>query len=519
MGAVPFLLDEVHCPIYGSRLTLGLLRAKLVEFHDVEDLDAREVAAGEPLQLGPFTFDFVRVNHSIPEPAGLGIHTPAGLIVHSGDFKFDPTPPYGLPADLHKFGEFGQAGTTLLICDCTNVERPGYTPSERLVSEAFEQLFRTRPGRLIIATFASNLGRVQQVLDVAAQAGRRVAITGRSMSRMMDVGIEVGVVRVPEETLIPIEEIDQHPDRELAIVTTGTQGEPLSALSLMAQGQHKYVQVRPGDTVVFSASVIPGNEGTILHTINQLFRRGADVVHGREAGVHVSGHGSQEELKLLLALVQPRYVVPIHGEYRHLIRYRELAETMGVPPEHAFVLEPGEVIELSEGVARRGEPVAGGSVNVDGLGVGDVKKVVLRDRQQLTESGIILPVLVVDGLTCEPVAPPDVYSRGFVYVEQAADLMETLKAEISAVVETLREEGALEAEPLRQRLRSRLRRLVQQLTGRRPIVLPIVIELGGPHDLSDGEEAGQEDLPFDAANGKAVGPDNWALGGEGEQQM
>lgn len=488
MGAVPFLLDEVQTPIFSTRLTLGILRSKLAEFHDLEQLDAREVNIDERLELGPFTFEFVRVNHSIPEPTGLGIHTPAGLIVHSGDFKFDPTPLYGPSADIHKFAEFGRLGTRLLLCDCTNAERPGYTPSERVVREAFEELFETRKGRLIVASFASNLGRIQQVLDVAAETERKVAVTGRSMNRLMDVGLELGVLQEPEGVLTPIEDIDDYPDEDLVVLTTGTQGEPLSALSLMAQGQHRHVEVRPGDTVVFSASPIPGNEGTILRTVDQLLRRGAEVIHGRETGVHVSGHGSQEELKLLLTLVQPECTVPVHGEYRHMVRYRELAASMGMPLANVFLLDPGDVLELDERGVRRGESVPAGSVNVDGLGVGDVGEVVLRDRQQMAEGGIIMPVLVIDAETFEPAAPPDVYSRGLVYVEEATELMEALKAEIAAVAESFLAEEEKDAELLRRRLRSQVRRAVQQLTERRPIVLPIVIELGKAPETAEDED-------------------------------
>ncbi len=476
IGAVPFLLDGVRVPIWGTPLTLALLRAKLSEFHDEAALDARVVEAGEHLILGSFDIEFIRVSHSIPQPVALGIRTPAGTIVHSGDFKFDPTPLDGRPTDLHALAAYG-GETTLLISECINVDKPGHTASERTVQRAFEDLFRRVTGRVIVATFASNVGRIQQVVNVATEAGRYIALTGRSMQRVVEVARELGALQIPEDRFIPIEDIGSYADEQLCIITTGTQGEPLSALSLMAEGRHRQVAIKPGDTVVFSASPIPGNETTIFETVNRLCRRGAEVIDGRSSGMHVSGHGNLEDLKLLLALVQPRYVIPMHGEDRHLVRYRAVATEMGVPQDHVFLLDPGDVVVVSGEKAWQDEPVVGGSVMVDGLGVGDVGEVVLGDRQMMANSGVVMPVLVVDAQTCEPLSEPEVYSRGLVYVEEAGDLMDAIEDEMSTVVETLREQGGLEAENLRQRLKARVRRLISELVGRRPLVLPIVIEL------------------------------------------
>jgi len=496
IGAIPYLLEQMPLALYGTKLTLGLLESKLAEFDPVEGTAATVVQPGDRRTIGSFEVEFVQVAHSIPDGLGLGIETSQGLVVHTSDFKFDQMPLDGKRTDYHTFAEFGTRGTLAMITDCTNVERRGQTPSERELGPVFADLFRNAPGRIIVTTFASNISRLQRVFDVAEQHGRRVAIEGRSMVRIVATAGELGYLRLPSQPLLSMSEAGDLPPDQLAILTTGSQGEPLSALSRIADRTHKHVKIVQGDLVIMSASPIPGNETLIARTINNLIGQGAHVVYGTEERVHVSGHGNQEDLRLMLSLVRPKYVVPTHGERRHLVRYRALAEEMGVPPDHVFILDPGDVVAFSRRKARLAEPVPAGSVNVDGLGVGDVGEVVIRDRRDLAQEGIVLPVVVVDAGTLWPVAPAEVYSRGFVYMSESSELIEALMPEIDKAVEAAHEQPELDLEVLKAYVKRFVRKHLYQATRRRPIVLPIVVAVGAdgealpPADPQAAEEAG-----------------------------
>ncbi len=482
IGALPYLLEQMPARLYGSALTLGLLNSKLEEFHPQEGTEQIEVQAGDSIAIGSFQVEFVRVSHSIPDVLALGIQTDEGLIVHTSDFKFDQTPFDGQTTDFQKLAELGQRGVLLLVTDCTNAEKPGQTPSEREVTERLRDLFREAEGRVIVTTFASNVGRIQQVVDVSRECGRHVAIEGRSMVRIARTARELGYLTIPEGVEAPVEEIDDLPRSAVTIVTTGSQGEPLSALSRIAEGRHKKIKVQEGDMVIMSASPIPGNEMLISSAINSLLAQGARVIYGPTERVHVSGHGGQEELKWMLNLVRPKYVVPTHGELRHMVKYRELAVSTGLPTESVFLLSPGDVVELQDGVARRGASVPAGAVNVDGLGVGDVGEAVIRDRLDLSRHGIFLPVLVVDVHTFESLAPPDAYSRGFVFMKDAQDIVDEAKARALEALREVREEGTRDLEVLKARVKAAVRKYLYAVTERRPIVLPIITPVGEPLD-------------------------------------
>jgi ribonuclease J len=478
IGALPYLLEEMPAHIYGSALTLGLLDSKLEEFHAQEGIEETEVRHGERVAIGSFEVEFLRVSHSIPDVLALGIVTDAGLIVHTSDFKFDQTPFDGQTTDFQKLAELGRRGVALLVTDCTNAERLGHTPSEREVTERFRELFREAEGRVIVTTFASNVGRIQQVVDVSRECGRHVAIEGRSMVRIAQTAQDLGFLTIPGGVEVPVEEIDDLPRDQVTIITTGSQGEPLSALSRIAEGRHKKIKVRERDMVIMSASPIPGNEMLISSTINSLFAQGAQVIYGPNERVHVSGHASQEELKMMLNLVRPTYVVPTHGELRHMVKYRELAASTGVPADHVFLLSPGDVIELHDGAAVRGESVPAGAVNVDGLGVGDVGEAVIRDRLDLSRHGIFLPVLVVDAQTFELLAPPDAYSRGFIFVKDNQDIVEEANLRAAEAVREAQADASRDVEALKARVKAAVRRYLYAVTERRPIVLPIIAAVG-----------------------------------------
>jgi len=482
IGALPYLLEQMPARVYGSALTLGLLNSKLEEFHPHEGMEQVEAQAGDSLAIGSFQVEFVRVSHSIPDVLALGIQTDEGMVVHTSDFKFDQTPFDGQTTDFQKLAELGQRGVILLVTDCTNAEKLGQTPSEREVTESFRKLFREAEGRVIVTTFASNVGRIQQVVDVSRECDRHVAIEGRSMVRIARTAQELGFLTIPEGVEVPVEEIDDLPRNAVTIVTTGSQGEPLSALSRIAEGRHKKIRVREGDMVIMSASPIPGNEMLISSAINSLLAQGAHVIYGPNERVHVSGHGNQEELKWMLNLVRPTYVVPTHGELRHMVKYRELAVSTGLPPEKVFLLSPGDVVELQNGVARRGESVPAGAVNVDGLGVGDVGEAVIRDRLDLSRHGMFLPVLVVDAQTFEPLAPPDAYSRGFIYMKDAQDIVDEANVRALEALREVREEGTRDLEVLKACVKAAVRKYLYAVTERRPIVLPIITPVGESGD-------------------------------------
>lgn len=491
LGAVPYLMEKIPIRVYGTRLTLGLLEAKLQEFHPVEGSELIEMEPGIPERVGDFEVELVRVSHSIPDGMGLFVRTPAGDLFHTGDFKFDQTPIGSPGPDFQRLARMGEDGLLCLLSDCTNVERPGYSPSERVVGETLHNLLRDAQGRVIITTFASNLGRIQQVIDQSMACGRKVAVTGRSMERLTGVAARLGYLHVPPEAMVDVRDIDELPPREVTVVTTGSQGEPLSALARMARGSHRHVRIVSGDTVVMSASAIPGNESLIWRVINDLFAEGARVVYGSDQGVHVSGHGYREEIKLMLSLTRPRFAIPVHGDQRHLVLYADLARDMGLPRERIFVLYAGASVEFRNGKGYRAANVPAEPVNVDGLGVGDVGDIVLNDRQILSAEGIFLPVLVVERDTMRLLAPPEVYSRGFVYMDQAQDLIEATREVMLRTLESFHEDGGDDPEELYDRIKASVAKFLFELTGRRPIVLPVIMPVGEeapPEDAGDADE-------------------------------
>lgn len=483
MGALPYLLEQLAVPVYGTRLTLGLLASKLQEFHPVPGSEFIDIEPGETVAIGNFGVEVIRVNHSIPDAVGLAVRTVAGTIIFSGDYKFDFTPIDSVGADYQRLAQLGAEGVACLISDCTNVEKPGHSPSERVVGENLRKLFRDAPGRVIVTTFASNIGRLQQVVEQASACDRLVAVTGRSIERIMATAQRLGYLDIPPGRLVGIDAIDDYPPERIVVVTTGSQGEPLSALARMSRRGHRQVKIVPGDTVVMSATPIPGNESLIWRTINRLFGLGARVIYGAEQGVHASGHGYREELKLMLALTRPRTVIPIHGDPRHLVLYSELAQDMGIDPGGIFVLYPGASVEFRGAKAYRSASVPAGAINVDGLGVGDVGDVVLNDRQLLAQEGIFLPVLVVDRETCGLVVPPTIYSRGFVYMDEAQELLDETCAHLAGVVADFAESGQRDLEELYAQVRSATSKFLYNRTERRPLVLPVIVPLGDSGEL------------------------------------
>lgn len=478
IGGLPYLLEELPLKVYGTALTLGLLEAKLSEYHPAEGYELIEVAPGERFTVGDFDLELVRVSHSIPDGMGLAIRTVAGTILHSGDFKFDQTPIGSPGPDFGRLAELGIEGVLCLLSDCTNVERRGYCPSEAIVGETLRQVFRDAPGRIIVTTFASNVGRVQQVIDQSLACGRHVAITGRSMERISATAQRLGYLNAPEGALIDVRDIDDLPAEQVTVITTGSQGEPLSALSRMSRGSHRHVRIQEGDTVVMSASPIPGNESLIWRTINRLFGEGARVIYGSDSGVHVSGHAYREELKLMLSLTKPQFAIPVHGDQRHLVLYADLASEMGITHDRVFILRPGATVEFRNGKAYRGPNVPAGSINVDGLGVGDVGDVVINDRQILASEGIFLPVLVIERDTCKLLAPPEIYSRGFVYMDESVELIDQVKERVLQAVAAFHEEGGGEPDALYDRVKSTVGKFLYELTERRPMVLPVIVPVG-----------------------------------------
>ncbi|MBI3948100.1 MAG: ribonuclease J [Armatimonadetes bacterium] len=477
IGALPYLLRDLDAPIWGTRLTLGLVNAKLAEWGLAAHATEHTIEAGERVQIGPFAVDTMHVSHSIPDGIGLGIHTRHGTIAHTGDFKFDPTPVDGRLTDFAGFERLGNEGVLLLITDTTNVERPGYVPSERIVGQTFHEVFQRAERRVIIATFSSNIHRIQQVLDVSAAHGRKVALLGRSMASNIEIARELGYLSVPEDTLITVPEIEYLAANQVTILTTGSQGEPLSALSLMATEEHKRVRIEAGDTVIISATPIPGNEDLVHRTINHLFRQGADVVYHPLAPVHVSGHAYQDEQKMMFSLVRPRFVMPFHGERRHVAHYARIVQAMGFPSDRVIRIEPGEVLELDGESARITGRIDGGAVMVDGLGVGDVSHVVLRDRQHLSQDGILVAVITVDRTTGKVVAGPEIVSRGFVYVQESESLIEEAKQRIHRELEALQEgDTTLDWAAIKMDVRSSLSKFLYAVTGRQPMIIPIIME-------------------------------------------
>lgn len=477
IGALPYILKELHVPIYGTKLTLGLLEAKLKESNSAGPVKTHCVRPGDSIRLGVFHVQFIRVSHSIADAVALGIKTPVGTIVHTGDFKLDQTPVNNQKTDYHKFAELGRQGVLVMLSDSTNVERPGYTLSERVVGETFDETFRNAKERIIIASFASNIHRIQQAITTACKYHRKVAVAGRSMVNVVNIAWELGYLEIPEGTLLELEEIQYLPKHEVVILTTGSQGEPMSALTRMAMCDHKRVEIIPGDTVIISASPIPGNEKLVHRTINNLFRQGAEVIYESFSGVHVSGHASQEELKFMLNLVQPKFFIPVHGEYRHLIKHAHLAMDVGIPSENIFVAENGQVLEFSRERGAITGRVTAGNVLVDGLGVGDVGNIVLRDRKQLSQDGIFIIFITIDRENCTVVAGPDIVSRGFVYVRESEKLLEEAKERVRQILKQCEVQQTTEWSAIKSCVRETLGKFLYERTRRRPMILPIIMEV------------------------------------------
>jgi len=476
-GALPFIMREIKAPIYGTALTLGLVGEKLREAGLGEEADLRPVRPREHIRLGNMEVESIRVSHSIADGVGLAISTSAGLIVHTGDFKLDQTPVDGEFTDLHRFADLGEQGVLVLLSDSTNADQEGSTPSERSVGEAFEEIFRQAKRRVIVACFSSNIHRIQQVFRVATRLGKKVAVNGKTMVANIRIASELGYLQIPNGGMLRLDEVKSLPPEKVLILTTGSQGEPLSAISRMAMGEHKQIQVQEGDTVIISAKVIPGNEKSIAHTINHLFKRGAEVIYDQIASVHVSGHPAREELKLMLNLVRPRFFIPIHGEYRHLHFHADLAEEMGVPRDHIFLPENGDVLEFGRDFGRFAGKVPAGRVLVDGKGIGDVGNTVLRDRQHLSQDGIVIVVLGFDRQSGEVISGPEIVSRGFVYQKESDELFEAARKLVLTVLEGCSREEKAEMEFIKPRIRNVLRRFLYRQIRRRPMILPVIMEV------------------------------------------
>jgi ribonuclease J len=471
IGALPYLLRQLQAPLYATRLTRGLIEVKLREGRLLDTTQIHTMAPGDRVQVGPFTVESFHVCHSIPDSVGLAIDTPYGLVVHTGEYKFDYTPVHGRLTDYAALAGYGERGVLVLLSDSTNAERPGYTPSERLVSETFERVFSRAEGRIIVSTFASNISRVQQVIDCAIQHNRRIGVVGRSMVDNVRMARNLGYLTATDEMFLRSEELETVPPSQVAIVCTGTQGEPTSALVRMASQEHRQVSIQPGDTVILSATPIPGNEELVHRTLDNLFRLGATVYYHRLLPVHVSGHASQEEQKMMISLTRPRYFIPAGGEYRHLVLHARLGKELGIPEENIFVVENGQVIEFDNEGARLGERVGGGHVLIDGLGIGDVGDVVLRDRHLLSRDGFVVVVVALDEASQEIIEGPDIISRGFVYMRDAEELIEEAK---SLVIEALTNGHRDTASAL---IRDTLADFLYQRTRRRPMIFPVVLEV------------------------------------------
>lgn len=476
IGALPYVLREMNVPVYGTRLTLGLVDIKLKE-HGINKAIFQTVKANDTLKLGAFTVEFIKTSHSIADSVALAIHTPVGVVVHTGDFKIDYTPIDGQVIDLAKFALLGKKGVLALLADSTNVERPGYTMSEKTVGQTFESIFADAPGRIIVATFASNIHRIQQIVNAAIKYGRKVCISGRSMANVVAVAMELGYLNIPKKTLIEVDKVDSYPNDKVVIITTGTQGEPMSALTRMAAAEHKKLEIIPGDLVIISATPIPGNEKLVYKVINQLFQRGANVIYESLADVHVSGHACQEELKLIHTLVKPKFFIPVHGEFRHLKQHALLAESLGMPGDNIFLVDIGTVLELTHNSCRVAGTVTAGRVLVDGLGVGDVGNIVLRDRKHLSQDGLIVVVVTISRETGGVIAGPDIISRGFVYVRESEGLIEQARQVVKETLDKCEQQNITDWATLKTNIRDELRNFLYEKTKRNPMILPIIMEI------------------------------------------
>ncbi len=475
IGALPYILKEINVPVYATKLTMGIIENKLREHELMNTTKRKVVKFGQSINLGQFRIEFIKTNHSIVDAVALAIYSPAGIVVHTGDFKVDYTPVFGDAIDLQRFAEIGKKGVLALMCDSTNAERPGFTPSEKTVGKTFDTLFSEHSDtRIIIATFASNVDRVQQIINSAYKFGRKVVVEGRSMVNIIETASTLGYLNIPDQTLIDVEQLKNYPNEKTVIITTGSQGESMAALSRMAGSIHKKISIVPGDTVIFSSNPIPGNEKAVTNVINELLMKGADVIF---QDVHVSGHACQEEIKLLYTLLHPKYAVPVHGEYKHLKAQAKIAKELGIDKEDIFILHSGDVLEISDEKAEVTGRVPVGAILVDGLGVGDVGNVVLRDRQHLAEDGIIIVVLALDSYNSQLVSGPDIVSRGFVYVRESDELLEEARLLVDGAVEGCLEKGQTDWGKLKSTIKDVLSEYVWKKTKRRPMILPIIMEV------------------------------------------
>lgn len=477
IGSLPYVLKKINVPVYATKLTIGIIANKLKE-HNLTDLvELVRIHDGDVLNFGNFDVEFIHSNHSIAGSVALAIKTPLGTIIHTGDFKIDTLPIDGEMIDLTRLGELGREGVLLLMSDSTNVERSGYAASESIVGSSFDDIFKNCTKRIIVATFASNVHRVQQIIDTAARYGRKVALSGRSMENIVEVAITLGYMSIPQGVLIALDDIKNYPSEQIVIITTGSQGEAMSALFRIAYSDHRKIELTKNDLIIFSSSPIPGNEKTISRVINELFRHGAEVVYESLAEVHVSGHACQEELKLMLALTKPKYFMPVHGEYRHLYRHAELGKQMGVNADNIFIMENGRVLEFDQNGGRLTGMVPSGNILVDGIGVGDVGNIVLRDRKHLASDGLIIAVVAIDSATGEISSGPDIISRGFVYVRESEDLMEGARNITLSALENSLSHGSSDWTALKNAMRSALSDYLYEQTRRSPMILPVIMEV------------------------------------------
>ncbi len=477
IGALPYILKQINVPVYGTCLTLGLVKNKLEEHNILTDCELNVVKPGSVIKVGDISVEFIRNSHSIADSCSLAIHTPIGRIVHTGDFKIDYTPIDGEIMDLERFARLGKQGVLLLLADSTNVERPGYTLSEKVIGESLNRIFDKASGRVIVATFATNIHRLQEIANSAISHGRKIAFSGRSMERISKVAMELGYLHIPEGAIIEIDQIHKYPSEKITVMTTGSQGEPMSALTRIAAGTHRSIQITKGDLVIISASPIPGNEKCISNVINELFKRGAEVIYDALEEVHVSGHACQEELKLIHTLVKPKYFMPVHGEYRHLIQHGMLAERLGMDKANIFIGETGQVLEINSKEARVAGKVQTGSIMVDGLGVGDVGNIVLRDRRLLSQDGILTVVVTIEKASYSIAAGPDIITRGFVYVKESDGLIYEARDIVRSEVEKCLDNKTINWIAMKTSIRNSLGQFLYTKTKRRPIIMPIIMEV------------------------------------------
>ena len=475
IGALPYVLKDIPAPVYGTKLTIGLIDNKLKEHNMTKTIKRKVVKHGQSINLGCFRIEFVKTNHSIADASALAIFTPAGIILHTGDFKIDYTPVFGEPADLQRFAELGKKGVLALMCDSTNAIRPGFTMSERTVGRTFDSIFAEhKNNRILVATFASNVDRVQQIINSAYKYGRKVVVEGRSMVNVIGTASELGYINIPEGTLIDIEHLKNYKKEDTVLITTGSQGESMAALSRMAASLHKKVSIMPGDVVILSSTPIPGNEKAVSKVINELSMKGAEVIF---QDTHVSGHAFQEEIKLMYSLIRPKYAIPVHGEYRHLMAQKGLAESMGIPKENVIIMSSGDVVEIGDEGYKIADHVQAGGILVDGLGIGDVGNIVLRDRQNLAQNGIIIVVLTLEKYSNQLMAGPDIVSRGFVYVRESEDLMDEAQKIVDAAVQDCLRRHVSDWGKIKNIIRDSLSDFLWKKMKRNPMILPIIMEV------------------------------------------